>query len=58
MGFSLSRLFVKDYMNKDPEIRKEAVAKTKDKNLLSQMAQKDPDESVREAAKAKLASMK
>ncbi|MCM2286462.1 MAG: hypothetical protein NDI81_16885 [Desulfobacula sp.] len=45
-----SDLFVPKYVHSDPQVRMKFVAKSKDVNLLEQMAVKDGDEEVRLAA--------
>lgn len=57
MGF-LSGVFGPAYKQKNPEIRKEAIGSLKDTAILAEMAEKDVDPGVREAAKKKLESLK
>ncbi|MBU8911828.1 MAG: hypothetical protein KOO65_11220 [Desulfobacterales bacterium] len=45
-----SDLFVPKYLNSNPDVRQKFVARTKDVNLLEQMAQKDEDPGVRRSA--------
>ncbi len=45
-----SDLFLPKHVRSDPEVRKQAVEKMKDQSLLYQIAQNDPDESVRDLA--------
>ncbi len=45
-----SDLFLPKHVRSDPEVRKHAVEKMKDQSLLSQIAQNDPDDSVRDLA--------
>ncbi len=45
-----SDLFLPKHVRSDPEVRKQAVGKMKDESLLSQIAQNDPDETVRDLA--------
>ena len=49
-----SDLFVPKYLHSDPEVRKSFVSRLDDKNSLSQMSRKDQDETVRDAAIARL----
>ena len=48
----LSDLFVPKYLHSNPEVRVKAVEKSDDIKLLRQMAEKDEDAGVREAATA------
>ena len=48
----LSDLFVPKYLHSNPEVRVKAVEKSDDIKLLRQMAEKDEDAGVREAAAA------
>ena len=57
MGF-LSGLFGPGYKQKNPEVRKEAVKTMTDKAILSEMAEKDVDAGVREAAQKRLEALK
>lgn len=57
MGF-LSGVFGPAHKQKNPEIRKEAVGNLKDTAILAEMAEKDVDAGVREAAKKRLESLK
>lgn len=52
-----SDLFVPRWQNSNPEIRKKAIEKLKDVKLIAQIAEKDPDDSVRELAHSRLVSM-
>lgn len=53
-----SDLFVPKYMNSQASVRKKAVGRIKDVKLLQQMAQKDSDESVREAASRRASQLR
>jgi hypothetical protein len=53
MGF-LSGLFGPGYKNKNPEIRKDCISGLLDKKILAELAEKDEDASVREAAQKRL----
>ena len=57
MGF-LSGVFGPAHKQKNPEIRKEAIGRLTDTAILAEMAEKDIDPGVREAAKKKLESLK
>jgi hypothetical protein len=57
MGF-LSGVFGPAHKQKNPEIRKEGVGRLTDKAVLAEMAEKDDDPGVREAAKKRLESLK
>jgi hypothetical protein len=57
MGF-LSGVFGPSHKQKNPEIRKEAAGRLKDTAILAEMAEKDVDPGVREAAKKRLESLK
>ena len=57
MGF-LSGLFGPGYKQKNPEIRKDCISGMMDKKILAELAEKDEDASVREAAKKRLESFK
>ena len=57
MGF-LSGLFGPGYKQKNPEIRKDCISGMMDKKILAELAEKDEDASVREAAKKRLESLK
>jgi hypothetical protein len=57
MGF-LSGVFGPAHKQKNPEIRKEATERLTDKAILAEMAEKDVDAGVREAAKKRLESLK
>ncbi len=47
-------LFVPRIMHSNPEVRKKAVMKTTDKNLLRQVIERDEDAAVRELAGRRL----
>ena len=57
MGF-LSGLFGPGYRHKDPKVRIDCISTMTDKKILAELAEKDVDESVREAAKKRLESFK
>jgi hypothetical protein len=57
MGF-LSGVFGPAHKQKNPEIRKEAAGRLTDTAILTEMAEKDVDPGVREAAKKRLESLK
>jgi hypothetical protein len=57
MGF-LSGIFGPGYKQKNPEVRKEAVKTLTDKAILAEMAEKDVDAGVREAAQKRLEALK
>jgi hypothetical protein len=54
----LSGMFGPGYKQKNPEIRKEAIKSLKDTAILSEMAEKDVDAGVRDAAKKRLEELK
>jgi hypothetical protein len=58
MGFKLSEIFGPGYKQKNPEVRKDAVKTLTNTAILSEMAEKDVDPGVREAAKKRLESLK
>jgi hypothetical protein len=49
-----SDLFLPKHANSNPEIRKSAVRKLSDRNLLDQISKKDKDEAVRKLAQQRL----
>lgn len=57
MGF-LSGMFGPAHKQKNPEIRKEGAGRLTDTAVLAEMAEKDVDPGVREAAKKRLESLK
>jgi hypothetical protein len=50
----LSDLFLPKHARSDPQVRKDAVRRMSDKNLLDQISKKDKDESVRKLALQRL----
>ncbi len=52
-----SDIFVPRWQNSNPEVRKQAVARLKDIKLLEQIAEKDADPGVCQAAKHHLESL-
>ena len=50
----LSDLFLPKHAHSNPEVRKKAVSKLSDKNLLDQISKKDKDEAVRKLAQQRL----
>lgn len=52
-----SDLFLPKHVRSDPEVRKRAVEKMKDQSLLSQIAENDPDNAVRELALSRLGEL-
>ena len=50
----LSDLFLPKHAHSNPEVRKQAVSKMSDKNLLDQISKKDKDEAVRKLAQKRL----
>ena len=50
-------LFIPRWRHSNPEVRKKTVEKLTDAVLLSQIAEKDEDESVREAASSRLVTL-
>ena len=52
-----SDIFVPRWQNSNPDVRKRAVSRLKDIKLLEQIADKDDDPSVCQAARARLDSM-
>ena len=50
----LSDLFLPKHAHSDPEVRKQAVRKMSDKNLLGLISKKDKDEAVRKLARQRL----
>lgn len=52
-----SDIFVPRWQNSNPEIRKKAILKLKDVKLIAQIAEKDPDDGVREVAAGRLVAM-
>ncbi len=53
-----SDLFVPRWQNSNPEVRKIAIHGMDDISLLSQIAEKDDDDLVRQAANSRIASLK
>ena len=49
-----SDIFVPRWQNSNPEVRKQAVERLKDTNLLAQIAEKDDDPGVSQAAMTRL----
>ncbi len=49
-----SDLFLPKHVRSNPEVRKQAVEKMKDQSLLSQIAENDPDDSVRDLAASRI----
>ncbi len=52
-----SDLFLPKHVRSDPEVRKHAVEKMKDQSLLSQIAENDPDETVRDLASSRVSDL-
>ena len=52
-----SDIFVPRWQNSNPEIRKRAIERIKDIKLLAQIAEKDEDPSVCQAAASRLQSL-
>lgn len=53
-----SDLFMPKHANSNPEIRKKAVLKMNDSNLLAQISEKDTDDGVRALAMQRLNEVK
>lgn len=53
-----SDFFVPKYVHSNPDVRLKFISKTKDVNLLEQMAKKDEDEKVRMSAADRARSLK
>jgi len=53
-----SDLFIPKYIHSDPNVRLKFVSKSKDVSLLEQMAVKDGDEEVRQAAAVRAQMLK
>ena len=53
-----SDLFVPKYLHSNPDVRLKLIAKTKDINLVEQMAQKDADANVRKSATERAQTLK
>ena len=53
-----SDFFVPKYLHSDPDVRLKLISKTKDINLLEQMAIKDQDAFVRESAAHRAQALK
>ena len=51
-------LFVPKWQHSNPEVRKKALQNIKDVSLLAQIAEKDADMGVREAASERLVALK
>ena len=51
-------LFVPRWQNSNPAVRQKAVERMKDAGLLAQIAEKDADENVRQAASNRLVSIR
>ena len=50
-------LFLPRWQHSNPEIRRNAIAQLKDSKLLAQIAEKDPDETVRNTAADRLSEL-
>jgi hypothetical protein len=55
-GFRMkfSDIFLPKISRSDPKVRMQAVMKTRDKGLLKQVVEKDPDKQVQQTAKKRL----
>lgn len=53
-----SDIFVPKWQNSNPATRKKAILNIKDVSLLAQIAEKDEDSSVRQAAGSRLTSVR
>ena len=53
-----SDLFVPKYLHSNPDVRLKLIAKTRDINLVEQMAQKDTDANVRKSAAERAQTLK
>jgi len=53
-----SDIFVPKWQNSNPAVRKKAILKIKDVSLLAQIAEKDEDSSVRQAAGSRLTAVR